>query len=175
MLCKLYCLFIQFMRFSQHAYWGSLPFPSPVDHVLSELYTMTCLSWVAQHGMAHSFIKLCKPLHHGKAVTHEGEMVRDREAWHVAVHGIAESDMTWWLKNDNKSSTTKVLKGWFLDQQYQHPLEKFLRPHPRSAESETLGREWRVPRNLCFNKHPSDSQGCWHWRSTALKHVHLPA
>ena len=24
------------------------------------------------HSMAHSFIKLCKPLHHGKAVIHEG-------------------------------------------------------------------------------------------------------
>ena len=29
-----------------------LPFPSPVDHVLSELSTKTHLSWVALHGMA---------------------------------------------------------------------------------------------------------------------------
>ena len=27
-------------------------------------------SWVALHGMAHSFIKLCKPLYHDKAVIH---------------------------------------------------------------------------------------------------------
>ena len=34
--------------------------PSPVDHVLSELSAMTHLSWVALHGMAHSFIELDK-------------------------------------------------------------------------------------------------------------------
>ena len=34
--------------------------PSPVDHVLPELSTMTHLSWVALRGMAHSFIELDK-------------------------------------------------------------------------------------------------------------------
>ena len=33
---------------------SGLPFPSPLDHVLSELSTMTHPSWVAIHGMAHS-------------------------------------------------------------------------------------------------------------------------
>ena len=28
-----------------------------MDHVLSELSTMTCPSWVALHGMAHSLIE----------------------------------------------------------------------------------------------------------------------
>ena len=45
----------------------------PVDHVLSELSTMTCPSWVALHSMAHSFIVLLRrPLHYDKAVIHEG-------------------------------------------------------------------------------------------------------
>ena len=35
-------------------------FPSPVDHVLSELSTMTHPSWVALHAMAHSFTELDK-------------------------------------------------------------------------------------------------------------------
>ena len=36
------------------------PFPSPVNHFLSELSTMTHPSWVAQHSMTHSFIELDK-------------------------------------------------------------------------------------------------------------------
>ena len=61
-----------FMGFSRQEYWSELPFPSPMEHVLSELFPMTQLSWVDLHGMAHSFTELCKPLHHNKAVIHEG-------------------------------------------------------------------------------------------------------
>ena len=42
-----FCLFILFMRFSRQEYWSCLPFPSPVDHILSELSTMTRANWVA--------------------------------------------------------------------------------------------------------------------------------
>ena len=47
-----FCLFILFMGFSRQEYWRGLPFPSPVDHILSDLSTMTLLSWVAPYGMA---------------------------------------------------------------------------------------------------------------------------
>ena len=59
-----FCLFILFMGFSKQEYSSGLPFPSPVDHVLSELSTMTSLSWVALHCMAHSFIELDKAVVH---------------------------------------------------------------------------------------------------------------
>ena len=59
-----FCLFILFMGFSRQEYWSGLPFPSPVDHILSELSTMTHLSWVALHGMAHTFIELDKAVVH---------------------------------------------------------------------------------------------------------------
>ena len=39
-------------------------FPSPVDHVFSELFTMTRPSWVALHGMTHSFLELDKAVVH---------------------------------------------------------------------------------------------------------------
>ena len=55
---------IIFMGFSRQEYWSDLPFPSPVDHILSELSTMTCPSWVALHSMAYSFIELDKAVVH---------------------------------------------------------------------------------------------------------------
>ena len=42
-----FCLFILLMGFSRQEYWSGLPFPSPVDHILSDLSTMTRPSWVA--------------------------------------------------------------------------------------------------------------------------------
>ncbi|KAF7243599.1 Collagen alpha-1(XXI) chain [Varanus komodoensis] len=53
--------------------FASLIIENSMDHVLSELSAMTCPSWVALHGVAHSFIELRKPLHHDKAEIHEGE------------------------------------------------------------------------------------------------------
>ena len=54
-----FCLFILFMMFSRQKYWSGLPFPSPVDHILSDLSTMTCPSWVAPRAWL-SFIELDK-------------------------------------------------------------------------------------------------------------------
>ena len=53
-----------FMGFSRQEYGSGLPFLSPGDHILSELSTMTHLSWVALCGMAHSFIELDKGVVH---------------------------------------------------------------------------------------------------------------
>ena len=64
-----FCLFILFMGFSRKKYRSGLPFHSLVDHILSELSTMTYLSWVALHGIAQSFIEL------DKAVVHEISLI----------------------------------------------------------------------------------------------------
>ena len=59
-----FCLFMLFMGFSKQEYWSGLLFPSPVNHVLSELSTTTRPSSVALHGMAYSFIELDKTVIH---------------------------------------------------------------------------------------------------------------
>ena len=58
-----FCLFILFMGFSRQEYWRGLPFPSPVDHILSDLSTMTRLSWFAPRAWL-SFIELDKDVIH---------------------------------------------------------------------------------------------------------------
>ena len=45
-------------------YWSGLPFLYPVDHVLSELSTITSTFLGGLHGMAHSFIELHKAVIH---------------------------------------------------------------------------------------------------------------
>ena len=70
-----FCLFILAMGFSRQESWSGLPFRSPVDHVLSELSTVTCLSWVALHGTVHSFIEL------GEAVVHVIRLVSFLWLW----------------------------------------------------------------------------------------------
>ena len=52
------------MGFARQEYSSGLPFPFPVDHVLSELSTMTRPSWVALRGIAHSFTELDKAVVH---------------------------------------------------------------------------------------------------------------
>ena len=57
-----FCLFILYMGFLIQEYCSDLLLLSPVNHVLSELSTMACPSWVALQGMAHSFIELDKAM-----------------------------------------------------------------------------------------------------------------
>ena len=59
-----FCLFILFMGFLGQEYSSGLPFPSPVDHILSGCSTMIPWSWVALHVMAQSLIELDKVVLH---------------------------------------------------------------------------------------------------------------
>ena len=81
-----FCLFILFMVFSRQEYWSGLPFPSPVDHVLSELSTTTHSSWVALQGMAHSFTQL------DKAVVNVVSLISFLWLW------FSSYLLPWWLR-----------------------------------------------------------------------------
>ena len=63
-LCPIFLPLILFMGFSRQEYWSGLPFSSPVGHVLSELFTMTCPPRVASHRMARSSIGSDKAVIH---------------------------------------------------------------------------------------------------------------
>ena len=39
------------------------------------------------------------------------EMVRDREAWHAAVHGVVKSQTTWRLKNSSNKKFYSFIKS----------------------------------------------------------------
>ena len=68
---SLFTLFMLFMGFSRQECLSGLLLPSPVNHVLLELSTMTHLSWVALYCMAHSSTEL------DKAVIHVISLVQD--------------------------------------------------------------------------------------------------
>ena len=85
-----FCLFILFMGFSRQEYGSGLPFPSPVDHILSDLSTMTCPSWVAPQGML-SFIEL------DKAVVHDIRLTSFLWVWFQCVCSLMPSHNTYHL------------------------------------------------------------------------------
>ena len=87
-------LYILFMGFSRQEYWSGLPFPSPLVHVLSELSTMTHLSWVALRGIAHCFIEL------DKIVVHLISLISFLWLW-FSVYPLMDTDKrlmeaSWW-------------------------------------------------------------------------------
>ena len=93
-----FCPFIQFKRFSRQVYWGSLPFPPPVDHILSELSAMTHPSWVALHTW------LIASWHHQCNGHERGQTSGDGEEQgglaYCSPWGRKKSDMTGQLNNN---------------------------------------------------------------------------
>ena len=77
--CAIFLPFVLFMMFSRQESWSSLPFPSPVAHVLSELSTMTHPSWAALYGMADCFMSV--PCDYTTPYLEHGESPHNRRSW----------------------------------------------------------------------------------------------
>ena len=105
------------MRFSRQEYWSGLPFPPPVDHILSEVFTRTHPSWVALHGMAYSFIVLGKLICHSKAVIHICKTKGERWGrfwvieWLRLDSTIAGSQVQSLVRELDPCATAKILSG----------------------------------------------------------------
>ena len=76
------------MGFSRQEYWSGLPFPSPVDHILSELSTMPHrLGW--PHTPWLSFIEL------GEAVVHVITFASCPWLWFQCLPSVGAYRLTW--------------------------------------------------------------------------------
>ena len=104
-----FCFLIQFMEFSRQEYWSDLPFPSPVDHILPELSTITYPSWVALHSMPHIFIEL------DKAKAHVTSFISFLWLWSHSVRPLMDKnkrlmEASWWERL-TVGGTGSVLTG----------------------------------------------------------------
>ena len=84
-----FCLFILFMGFSRQEDWSGLLFPSPVDHILLDLSTMTYLGW--SHMAWLSFTEL------DKAVVHAIRLASCLWLWFQSVYPLIPSLSTYHL------------------------------------------------------------------------------
>ena len=128
--CPIFLPFHTVQGYSRQEYWSGLPFLSPVDHIFSELSTMTCPSWVALQGMAHSFIEL------DKAVVHVISFVSFLWLWFSFCwpsDGYVASLVAQRLKH-----LPAMKKTWVRSLGQEDPLEKEMATH-----SSILA--WRIP------------------------------
>ncbi|XP_043735285.1 chromobox protein homolog 1-like [Cervus elaphus] len=78
---------------------------------------MTCLSWVAPHGVAHNFIELRKPLYRNKTVIHETQLQKE-------------------LSEEQGSAVDSKEKCYYFRNQQTSPpgMQEYLNPSPGSSE-----------------------------------------
>ena len=130
--------FCLFLGFSRQEYWSGLPFPSPVDHILSELSTMTHPSLVVLHGMAHSFIELDKAettdwFQIGKGV-HEGCILSS------CLFNLYAEYIMWNIRLDEAQAGIKITGRNISNLRYAHDTTLMAE---REEELKSLSMTWK--------------------------------
>ena len=154
-------LFILFMGFSRQEYWSGLPFPSPMNHILSELCTMTRPSQVAPQAWL-SFIEL------DKAVVHVIRLASCPWLWFQCVCPLMPSHsachLTWF-------SLTLDVGYLFMTSSWKRSL--FSLPWKWGSSSQPLPAlvHYRSQPHLCFVYSFSSFFMCK--KSTVVRRKHL--
>ena len=156
------------MGLSRQECWNGLPFPSPVDHVLLELSTMTHPSWVALHSMAHSFLELDKAVIH---VIHYS----DNKGLYSQRYGFSSSHVWMWELDHKEGWVPKNWCFWtvLLEKTLESPLycKEIRQVNPKENQSwiftETIDAEAEAPilwpldvKNWLIGKDP-DARKYW--------------
>ena len=105
-----FCLFILFMGFSRQECWSVLPFPSPVDHDLSELSSGDSAYNAGDPGLIPGSGRSPgegngNPLQYSCL-----ENSMDGGAWWATVHGVAKNQI--WLSNFTSLPPWPIRLGW---------------------------------------------------------------
>ena len=97
------------MGFSRQAYWSGLPFPSPVDHILSDLSSMTRPSWVAPRAWLN-FIELDKAVVGRNDAKAETPVLWPPHAKSWLIGKDSDAGRDW--GQEEKGTTEDKMAGW---------------------------------------------------------------
>ena len=139
-----------------------------MDHILSELPTMTCPSCLAHNGMVHSFIELFKTLHH-KAVIHEGVKI----SYFCDFNGFGSDVKTMWEIPSKSTIPIHEFIFWGskinADDDCSHEIKRQLllgRKAMTNLDSILKSRDITLPTKVCLVRamvFPAVMYGCESW------------
>ena len=118
-----------------------------------ELFTVACLSWLTLHGMAHSFLELCKPLCHNKAVIHLGVSFASLSIFTFIYPSLISLPSTGKRYKVTTINKIDMVKSNILDGFLNHIKSPYNSWYPWSALSYQLKKMGILLEKMCFYLH----------------------